>query len=145
MYRIKKISSITLIIIIGSIAFYGFKPQKKSEIIEISNSSKCGDKGGRFFSKIVRKDSTFIVSGNRLSNTVSKKYLTDSIKWNELINLLNIEDFKKIKSEKIKNNVMMHDGCISTYTLKTNDSIFIKSISHFPAEMIGVGALYNKM
>jgi len=94
--------------------------QKLNEIIEIGESRTCEDKGGKFHSTKIRKDSTIAISGTRV-NSDTLKYATDKNQWKKLSKLLNKKDFIKLTVGK---NVgqLSSDGCINFIYIKTIDS-----------------------
>ena len=125
----------THILILISSLIYNCKSIKRlstlNEVVEIYSWNKCGDKGGRFRSLKIRKDSTIMISGTRnLTDTIKNK--TDYLKWKKMTELLNVEDFTKFKSGQIGN--LQSEGCISGISIKTKDSIYSKS-----------GIIFNKL
>jgi len=101
-----------------------------NEIIEISNWSRCGDKGGRFHLLKIKQDSTIMISGTRSSSDTLKNK-TELAKWKKMTELLNVEDFLKFDSGQIGN--LQSDGCISGMSIKTKDSVYNKA-----------GVIFNK-
>jgi len=125
-FKLKKQAIHTLTLILLSLII-NCKPLKRfspsSEIIEIYNSSKCGDKGGKFSSLQIRKDSTILISNTRnLTDTL--KNITDPVIWDKMVKLLNVKDFEKFASSSIGN---LPSNCISTFAIKTKDTIITKS------------------
>lgn len=109
----------------------GCNLKQTNKIIEIGESSSCGDKGGRFHSTIIRQDFTTKISGGRINVKATDTLIskTDKNDWKKLISILNVKDFTKLK-DGINGN-MEADGCEEEFYIKTNDSIYFKKGLNF--------------